>query len=79
MKSKAGVVEMTDLSSLTQALSGIANSIVKLTTFTEQQFSIHNSQFSSQLDLFMELIERVKNLEAETVILKSRRTKKLKS
>ena len=70
---------MTDLSSLTQALAGMANSIVKLTTFTKQQFSVHNLQFSSQLDLLMELIRRVKNLEAETVILKSRLTKKVKS
>ena len=61
---------MGDMSTLTGILSSMANSISKLTTFTEQQVA-YNSMFSSKLQCPIELTERVKYLESETAMLKS--------
>ena len=60
---------MTDLSKLATVLSGIADSITKVTKFMEQvKF---NSLFTSKLDFFTELIERIKCLQTETITLKT--------
>ena len=61
---------MDGLSKLTDMLLRMADSIVKLSSFTEEQGTF-NSLVSSKLECLIKLTKRVKYLEPKTALLKS--------